>query len=256
MSALHSFSAKYADLCRRFSRQAEADGDVYLPNLPISKPADHIFISMEPSLGHWAPGRDPEARRRAALEKIGNGFRNFIFSYNNHVFHYCVKAFFCNSNETYHLTDLSKGAMTVSNAARKPYHRYAGWYDLLQEELQLVSSSNARYYAVGKRVVDFLKRAGFKRPVVSLYHYSQRFPNNTSSRAREFPVEYLQFSKTVSHEAILETAANVFEKFSIPHDISSPVYSRLLKKKNLSESFKQLMFSYKKASGGLMLSGK
>ena len=52
-----SFHEKYRDLEDRFRVLAEADGDVYLPNVEPAGPARYVFIAMEPSLGRWARRR-------------------------------------------------------------------------------------------------------------------------------------------------------------------------------------------------------
>jgi hypothetical protein len=46
-----SFHEKYRDLEDRLRALAEADGDVYLPNVEPSGPVRYVFIAMEPSLG-------------------------------------------------------------------------------------------------------------------------------------------------------------------------------------------------------------
>jgi hypothetical protein len=56
----------------RFRTQAEADGDIYVPNVEPSGPVEYVFIAMEPSVGRWA--RSPQEARA----KLEAGFRNFV----------------------------------------------------------------------------------------------------------------------------------------------------------------------------------
>ena len=60
---------------------------------------------------------------------------------------------------TYHITDLSKGAMRVTDASSSlalRYERYKRWYPLLCEEIKLVARPNAPIIPVGHVVRDFL----------------------------------------------------------------------------------------------------
>ena len=52
--------------------QAEADGNVFLPNPEPEGPVDYVLICMEPSLGRWARNAE-EARVR-----VKEGFKNFV----------------------------------------------------------------------------------------------------------------------------------------------------------------------------------
>jgi hypothetical protein len=67
-----TFHDAYHDLEDRFRARAEADGDIYLPNVEPSGPVEYVFIAIEPSLGRWA-GSPHEAKG-----KVKDGFRNFV----------------------------------------------------------------------------------------------------------------------------------------------------------------------------------
>src|SRR5436190_8414128 len=106
-----AFRASYQRLEARMTRLAEADGDVFLPNPELSRPVEYLLIGMEPSLGRWARSREE------ADAKVKAGFRNFVSSIEDFILHFCVRHYLCSGSETYHITDLSKGAMLVSPQA-------------------------------------------------------------------------------------------------------------------------------------------
>ena len=89
---------------------AESEGDVFLPNTEPEGPVQYVLICMEPSLGRWARSAD-EAR-----SKVEAGFRNFLFSMEDFILHFCARLYLCKPKERYHITDLSKGAMLVKRA--------------------------------------------------------------------------------------------------------------------------------------------
>jgi len=102
-----SFITQMRELEQEFAAAAAVHGDVYLPNFTPSGPVDAVLIGMEPSLGWWA--RTPAE----AAAKIAAGFRNFMWSPEDFILHYAARRSLCSAAETYHVTDISKGAMTV-----------------------------------------------------------------------------------------------------------------------------------------------
>ena len=127
-----SFITQMRELEQEFAAAAAVDGDVYLPNFTPSGPVDAVLIGMEPSLGWWA--RTPAE----AAPKIAAGFRNFMWSPEDFILHYAARRSLCSAGETYHVTDISKGAMTVKNAHIDRRARYARWAVLLNKEVRLV----------------------------------------------------------------------------------------------------------------------
>ena len=125
--------------------------NVFLPNFRPKEPADHVLICMEPSLGRWAG--TPEAGR----QRIAEGFRNFTWSIEDFILHTAARRYLCGPSQTYHLTDLSKGAMTVARANVDRAARYARWYRLLKQEIEVVAKPAARFVAVGKVVQKELR---------------------------------------------------------------------------------------------------
>ena len=101
------FHAAYRELEGRMKALAETDGDIFLPNPEPSGPADYVLICMEPSLGWWARTADH------AKARVDAGFRNFLFSIEDFILHFCVRRYLCAAEQRYHITDISKGAMLV-----------------------------------------------------------------------------------------------------------------------------------------------
>ena len=145
------FIDEWNKLEARFKKQAEVDEDIFLPNLAPSAPVNHLFIAMEPSLGRWATGDNLDSIRQCANDKIHAGFRNFMYSLEDFLLHYSIKHYLCPDDQTYHITDLSKGAMLVRKAKRNRDKRYDNWYGLLTEEINLVRKPNASIWAIGKK---------------------------------------------------------------------------------------------------------
>ena len=179
----------------------QAEKSIFLPNTdPASYAIDYIFITMEPSL-MWSRELSSEC-----CDPIAMGFKNFMFSLEDFILHYCIRNFLCkNPNKkgsTYYITDLSKGAMPTKDADKDRNLRYARWFSLLIAELNLVSYRRTQFVAVGKTVYDFLVNSCFAnyfsltKAQISLFrilHYSRiasRFRvrcNNTSDCSRNTP---------------------------------------------------------------------
>jgi len=145
---------------------AEADGDAFVPNAEPLGPVQYVLICMEPSLGRWARSADH------AKSRVEAGFRNFLFSIEDFILHFCVRRYLCGSAQRYHITDLSKGAMLVDRAGPARIQRYHRWYALLQEEIGLCATPGAGIVAVGNVVALQLRRRGFRRPFIQVIHYS------------------------------------------------------------------------------------
>ncbi|MFZ3046293.1 MAG: hypothetical protein WA151_10290, partial [Desulfatirhabdiaceae bacterium] len=164
-----TFHAAYRELEERMKALAQQDGDVFLPNPEPEGPVQYVLICMEPSLGRWARSADQ------ARSKVEAGFRNFLPSDEVSILHFCVRRYLlCGPAERYHITDFSKGAMLVARAGRERVQRYAKWYALLREEIDLVAAPSARIVAVGNVVSQHLKQQGFPRPFTRVIHYSSQ----------------------------------------------------------------------------------
>jgi hypothetical protein len=235
-----SFHAAYRNLEGRMKTFAEADGDVFVPNPEPEGPVDHVFICMEPSVGRWARSAEE------AESRFDAGSRNFLSSIEDFILHFCIRRYLCESTQRYHITDFSKGAMLVERAGLARSQRYDRWYSLLQEEIDLVATSDATIVAVGNVVFRHLKRQGFQRPFTQIMHYSGQ-----AGRARRAAIEghedgFEAFRGSVTIKDVATTAETVLRETHVPTEMCEETLSRL-SKNQLSISRLQLIFCYKLA---------
>lgn len=233
------FRAAYRELEARMEALAEAEGDMFLPNPEPSEPVEYVFVCMEPSLGRWARSAD-DARR-----KVDAGFRNFAFSIEDFILHFCIQQYLCGPHERYYITDLSKGAMLVKRAGVARAHRYERWYGLLLEELDLVAKPAAEMFAVGREVAQHLARRAFPRPFTAVIHYSRLAARVRAEGIIGHEASFEQFRSSVSIEQVLATAEEVLNT-SVPPSFRDDTLARLAERK-LSESQEKLIFNYKLA---------
>jgi hypothetical protein len=234
-----TFATQIRDLEQEFAAAAAVDGDVYLPNFTPSGPVDAVLIGMEPSLGRW--GRTPA---EAALW-IAAGFRNFMWSPEDFILHHAARRSLCPAG-TYHITDISKGAMTVEKAHIDRRARYARWAVLLDKEVRLIAKPGAHIIAIGRDVCSFLERHGFEHDVTSILHYSPQAnaARNVAVMGRE--ADFRAFSEMLSLEDIVDVAGEILRENSVSVAMSEEIIARLRKAK-LSESRKKLAFIYSTA---------
>ena len=232
------FHAAYRELEERMKALAEADGHVFLPNPEPLGPADYVLICMEPSLGWWASTPD-DARSR-----VEAGFRNFLFSIEDFILHFCVRRYLCESEERYYITDLSKGAMLVNCAGLARVQRYEKWYKLLLEELDLCATASAGIVAVGNVVARHLERQGFPRRFTKVIHYSSQAGLARSTGVESRRDDFSAFRGSVSLEDLVATAEATLKAAHVPSEFRDKPLSRLAKSQ-LTTSREQLIFSYK-----------
>jgi hypothetical protein len=194
---------------------------------------------MEPSLKRWSSS--PEDART----QIAAGFRSFLFSVEDFILHFCVRRFACHEGETYHLTDVSKGAMTVAQAHQNRRERYAKWYELLQEELGLVAAARTRVFAVGQAVAHFLDRRGFERLSGRLLHYGGQAAKHREQFIQGREREFARFSPTVSLGDIIGVARDVMVEAELPRWMIEKTLDRVKRGAGLTESRRKLIFAYK-----------
>jgi len=232
------------DLEQQFAAAAAVDGDVYLPNFTPVGPVDAVLIGMEPSLGWWA--RTPAE----AATKIAAGFRNFMWSPEDFILHYAARRFLCSAGGSYHITDISKGAMTVKKAHIDRRARYARWAVLLDKEVRLIAKPSAHIIAIGRNVCSFLERNGLDREVKSIMHYSAlaSAARNAAVIGRE--AEFRAFAEMLSIQDIVDVAAKIMQENSISAAMSAETIARL-RKATLSESRRKLAFIYSTAFANL-----
>jgi hypothetical protein len=221
MTIDNGFRAAYRQLEARMKVRAENDGDVFLPNAEPLGPVEYVFVCMEPSLGRWAHSEDE------AKSKVEAGFRNFLSSIEDFILHFCIRQFLCTPTETYHLTDLSKGAMLVKHAALARPQRYDRWYALLAEELNLVAAPGAGIFAVGDAVARHLKRLAFPTPFTKVIHYSGLAAKARAEGIAGHEGAFGEFRSSVSLTRVLATAEDVLMDSSVPASFRNETLARL-----------------------------
>jgi hypothetical protein len=233
-----SFHAKYRELEQRMKALAESEGDVFLPNTKPAGPVNYVLICMEPSLARWACSAD-EAR-----SKVEAGFRNFLFSMEDFILHFCARRYLCKPQERYHITDLSKGAMLVKRAGLTRVERYDRWYPLLLEEIDLVAYPNAGIVTVGKVVSRHLEERDFQRSFTPVIHYSGQAGSARNAGIAGREDSFHAFRESVSLEDVVATAEEVLRASCVPADIYDDTLQRL-GRSQLTASRKKLIFNYK-----------
>jgi hypothetical protein len=242
-----SFQEEYQALECEFRARVEEDNEyhgaqsVYLPNLAPQRPADFVLVAMEPSTGGGA----------GDLKK-GKAFspKNFSGSVEDFILHFCIGKYLCGGGRTYHLTDLSKGAMLTRHASDKPEERYLRWYPLLKKELKLVAKPNAPIIAIGNVVHGFLDKhrsldkqgmPGLTGPIL---HYSLKAAGAWKKVPGLHPEQYCDFRTTVAWNDVEETVRRVMEENDLQPYIDGTM-NRLRRGQQLTASRKKLMFTYK-----------
>ena len=235
-----TFGERVRDLERSFRTLAERDGSVYLQNFMPAAPVDYVFIGMEPSLGAWASS--PEKARA----KIAAGFRNFMWSLEDFILHMSARQYLCEPGQTYYVTDISKGAMSVKKANRDRAGRYKRWFDLLKQEIELVAKPNATVIPVGQAVAKNLRALGFSRALDPILHYSGQ-----ASRARRAAIvgheeAFRAFTSSVTLDTIVTAASVTLRENDIPPSLIDSTLARI-GRAQLTESRMCLLFAYKLA---------
>ncbi len=228
----------YHNLEQRFREQVEKDKPhlikrvvqgwgVYLPCKEPKTQVDYIIVGMEPSFGGWADSIE------AAEKKISKGFRNFRPQKRNEplaLFIRSIERFLCQPGETYHLTDVSKGAMLVTVADLDRERRYENWLPLLLVEIEIVGKYGAPVIAIGKDVYKFLQRHDVNgktgRRLYTVAHYSRQASGHHKKAATD---NYQEFER--------------FEKAELRNGRRWPA--------DLPPSMKHLVFTYKKQFEGI-----
>jgi hypothetical protein len=161
--------------------------------------------------------------------RVEAGIRNFLFSIEDFILHFCVRRYLCGPAERYHITDFSKGAMLVDRAHLARIQRYDRWYPLLQEEIDLCANPSAGIVAVGNVVAQELARRGFRRPFTRVISYSGQAGLARSAGIVGREDSFQAFSGSVSLEDVVATAEDVFKVAHVPSDIRDETLARLVK---------------------------
>lgn len=231
-----AFRDAYRKLEQKMESRAEDDGDVFLPSAAPSGPVDFVLICMEPSLGSNSADQ--------VRERVRAGSRNFLHSVEDFILHFSAHTYLCGPTKHYHVTDWSEGAMRVKVAREARDRRYARWYLLLLEEVQLVSAPNAGFVAVGGVVAKELQRRNFRGPLCEVLHYSGQAARARKAFVAERKASFEAFRETVSLRDVRATAEEVLRSANVLSAFSEEALGRL-DWAQLTESRKQLVFHYK-----------
>lgn len=231
---MNDLVTSYTKLQKLFECQAKKEGTIYLPSIQPMVPVDFVFVAMEPSLKRWA--RD----YKDAKDKIKLGFKDFTYSLEDFILHYCAMNYLCSAGLTYYVTNLSKGAMDVNKADQKRQERYKLWFPLFKRELQIVAKQGAKIIAIGKEVANFLRKEGFDATPV--LHFSGRAAKYRVKliQGREKEFEHLK----VSMVEIEDIARVVLRNAETDKSLAEGTLQRI-SRSNLSRSRKMLIFGYK-----------
>ena len=197
---------EYRDLEQRFRDQvvkdrprviekAEKGAGVYLPCVEPSGKVDYIIVGMEPSYG-WAGDSNIEQAEKIVAE----GERNFSPEDPKEplaLFIRSIEQYLCPSGETYHLTDVSKGAMPVKVAALDREARFRRWHPLLLKEIAIVGKPDCSIIAIGREVTRFLKKHGVDdHPLYAVPHYSMQAMRHFKEEVAKDSGGFEQFQNT------------------------------------------------------------
>lgn len=232
-----SFAAEYAQLEETFRRLADEDRTVYLPNPRPRAPVDFFFIAMEPSLG----AKSAEARR----VRVSQGLKNFLSTVDDFSLHYAIRKFLCGRDATYHLTDLSKGSMSIQQARMDRWRRWDRWHPSLVQEFELVAKPGAKIVAIGKKVEAFLERKRSPRPDVTILHYAATAVPHRRRAIEGRKAEYSRFAAAVTLTDIVKVAEAALAEAETSRELRQHILDGLRRRHALTQSQKQLLFTYK-----------
>jgi hypothetical protein len=123
--------------------------------------------------------------------------------------------------------------------------RYDRWLGLLEEELELVATHDAKIFAVGSVVRDYLELRGRRRPHATLMHYSSIAAPHRARAVVGREHSFEEFKNSMTPERLRTVAESVLDECDVPQDIRNET----LRKIKLSNSLLQLAFSYKLSLG-------
>lgn len=238
-----TFKEQYRALEGEFRKQIENDKkhgvkSKLVHNIEPKEPVDFVLIGMEASTG--VPGEGGQS-----TEDKGQVERNFAWSTEDFILHHCIRNYLCQTGETYYLTDLSKGSMTVDKAGEGRQCRYKRWYPLLKKELRLVAKPRkTRVTAIGNEVEGFLKKKKLCQRVQKVLHYSPQTVPHRRRAIKSWKDGFRAFCEEDHGEAFEETVRAVLQDADMDSYICDRVSGRGNRSK-LTNSRLMLMFYYK-----------
>ena len=216
------FTERYAELEAKFRQQVVDDwqhgiGSLYWPVIPPKGPVDYVLISMEPSdrQKHGEPTVNDQKSVPPYNQAAGT---------ENYLFNHCVREYLCQGNETYHLTDLAKGALSVKRAKINAEAKYERWYPLLEKELQLVwKPGKTRIIAVGRTPQSFLRDKRLCERLDRVLHYNPQGVGWAKRKSRQWEDEFEDFDRGIRGEEFEESVRALLKDVESPERIDEIV---------------------------------
>ena len=227
----------------KFRQQVEKDREYgikssFVRNIEPQGPVDFVLVAMEPSTGvKLKKDEYPEESRQIE--------RNFCWSTEDFILHFCIREYLCQAGQTYHLTDLSKGGMAVKKAKENPRPKYERWYPLLKKELQLVEKpGETRIIAIGNVVRDFLRDKHLCKNLETILHYAPTAAGHRNRKIQPWkeslPKFREQFDRSAFEESVVDVLKEAKMESYIGHRLKVPG-----SKSKLTQSRMKLIFYYK-----------
>ncbi len=212
---------------------------IYIPNPMPKQKVKYVFITMEPSFGRWARTYEN------AMVMLRKGFKNFLWSHDDMVFHYSISNFLSSS---YYVTDISKIAMKVNNANEFRNAIYPQWLAHLTEEINLLTETDFKVFFVGKQAEMWTQNCFEKKNIAgTITHFSILAASKRNQIANQYPKEYTCFMADIAPD---ETSMNAFTKTLLEDslcnfELISEIYTRISDHESyMSETRKKLAFAY------------
>ena len=239
-----TFRERISALEKKFCQQVEDDREKhgivssFVHNIEPQGPVDFVLVAMEPSLG-VRQKKDEYPEDSSQIE------RNFCWSTEDFILHFCIREYLCQAGQTYHLTDLSKGGMAVRKAKENPRPKYERWYPLLKKELQLVAKpGETRIIAIGNVVRDFLRGKHLCESLETILHYAPTAAGHRNRKIQpwkeSFPKFCEGFDGSTFEKSVVEVLKEAKMESYIDHRLKVPG-----NKSKLTESRMKLIFYYK-----------
>ena len=233
-----TFREQYLALEEEFRQQVEKEESSFVHNIEPRGPVDFVLVAMEPSLG-VRQKKDEYPEYSSEIE------RNFTWSTEDFILHFCIREYLCKGQQTYHLTDLSKGGMATRDAGKDRTKRYERWYPLLKKELQLVAKpGETRIIAIGNVVRDFLTDKHLCESLKTILHYAPTAAGHRNRKIQPWKESFPKFREEFDGSALEESVEEVLKEAKmelyIDHRLKVPG-----SKSKLTPSRMMLIFYYK-----------
>ncbi len=223
----------------RLSKNNTITEGVYIPNPVPKEKAKYIFLTMEPSFGRWAKTLDN------AYIMLKKGFKNFLWSHDDMVFHYSINKYLSSS---YYITDISKIAMKIDNANDVRKDVYPLWIQHLLEEIKLFGTQDYMVFFVGNQVEMWLKDYIEEVHIAgTVTHFSILAASKRNQIALQYKSEYDDFllSHSPNEEMVSNFTKKLLENSLCNSVLIDEIYTRIAGHKTfMNETRIKLAFSY------------